>query len=273
MTPKPGEVVLDVSADAYSLNGTVIGKTVADISNNDDDLLIKPLCGELQKIKRLETEEALRTGIPADESKAKIRIDENISYVTFYKFMATTMFNGYDPIQYVIGSNFSEPHVMAVLEDMSSTFSGERVNRFTCRQAKLRLQMAELSEKISHKRKSNDEIWDSRIKDTELLIKCAQKYMDLSLAIRFNGDAFYYQLGLNESGLIDGKKIDTYENIDDVWKIIEDIRLRREFQEKNDRNQILVILERDMPVKNLAPVLKKLEALGYKVNLALQDRW
>ena len=273
MTPKQGEVVLDVSADAYSLNGTVIGKTVADISNNDD-LLIEPLNNELQKIRLAEREEALRTGIPRDEfSKAKIRIDENISYVTFYKFIATTMFNGYDPIQYVIGSNFSEPHVMAVLEDMSSTFSGERVNRFTCRQAKLGLQMAELSEKISHKRKSNDEIWDSRIKDTELLIKCAQKYMDLSLAVRFNGDAFYYQLGLNESGLIDGKKIDTYENLDDVWKIIEDIRLRREFQEKNDRNQILVIFERDMPVKNIAPVLKKLEALGYKVNLALQDRW
>ena len=273
MTPKPGEIVVDVNVNEYSLNGTVIGKTVADISNNDD-LLIEQLNNELQKIRLAEREEALRTGIPRDEfSKAKIRIDENISYVTFYKFMATTMFNGYDPIQYVIGSNFSEPHVMAVLEDMSSTFSGERVNRFTCRQAKLRLQMAELSEKISHKRKSNDEIWDSRIKDTELLIKCAQKYMDLSLAIRFNGDAFYYQLGLNESGLIDGKKIDTYENIDDVWKIIEDIRLRREFQEKNDRNQILVILERDMPVKNLAPVLKKLEALGYKVNLALQDRW
>ena len=97
--------------------------------------------------------------------------------------------------------------------------------------------------------------------------------MDLSLAVRFNRDAFYYQLGLNESGLIDGKKIDTYENIDDVWKIIKDIRFRREFQEKNDRNQILVVFERDMPVKNIAPIVKKLDAFGYKVNLALQDRW
>ena len=273
MTPKQGEVVLDVSADAYSLNGTVIGKTAADISNNDG-LLIKPLNDEFQKIRMVEAKETLRKGIPRDEfSKAKIHIDENISYVIFYKFLSTTMFNGYGPVQYVIGSNFSKPHLLDVPEEMSSTFSGERVNRFTCHQAKIALQMAELSEKTSHKRKSNDEIWDSRIKDTELLIKCAQKYMDLSLAVRFNGDAFYYQLGLNESGLIDGKKIDTYENIDDVWKIIEDIRLRREFQEKNDRNQILVILERDMPVKNLAPVVKKLEAFGYKVNLALQDRW
>ncbi|WP_295860770.1 hypothetical protein [uncultured Fibrobacter sp.] len=269
MTPKPGEIVVDVNVNEYSLNGTVIGKTVADISNNDD-LLIEPLNNELQKIRLAEREEALRTGIPRDEfSKAKIRIDENISYVTFYEFIVTTMVNGYGPVQYVIGSNFSEPHVMDVPEEMSSTFSGERVNRFTCGQAKIGLQMAELSEKTSHKRKSNDEIWDSRIKDTELLIRCAQKYLDLSLAVRFNRDAFYYQLGLNESGLIDGKKIDTYENIDDVWKIIEDIRLRPGMQDKEDRDLIVVVFENDILVKNLAPVVKKLKSFGYKVNLAI----
>ena len=272
MTPKQGEVVLDVQADAYSLNGIVIGKTVADVSNNDD-LLIEPLNNELQKIGLAERNEALRTGIPADAPKAKIHIDENISYVIFYEFIATTMFNGYDPIQYVIGSNFSEPHVMNYPKGMASIASHEGVNRFTCHRAKLGLQMAELSEKISHKRKSNDEIWDSRIKDTELLIECARRFMDLTLTIRSSGDGFSYSLGFNESGLIDGKKIDTYENIDDVWKIIEDIRLRRELQDKEDRNQILVIFERDMPVKNIAPVVKKLDAFGYKVNLALQDRW
>ena len=56
MTPKPGEIVVDVNVNEYSLNGTVIGKTAADISNNDD-LLIEPLNNELQKIIRLETEE------------------------------------------------------------------------------------------------------------------------------------------------------------------------------------------------------------------------
>jgi hypothetical protein len=74
---------------------------------------------------------------------------------------------------------------------------------------------------------------------------------------------------LNESGLIDGAKFYTYENIDDVWKFIEDIRLRRELQDKEDCDQIFVVLERDMMVKNLAPVAKKLKTLGYKIRLYL----
>ena len=35
MTPRQGEIVVDVNVNEYSLNGTVIGKTAADISNND----------------------------------------------------------------------------------------------------------------------------------------------------------------------------------------------------------------------------------------------
>ena len=273
MTPRQGEIVLDVRADAYSLNGTVIGKTVADISNNDD-LLIEPLNNELQKIRLAEREEALRTGVPADEvPKVKIHIDENISYGNFYKVMATIGFSGYVSIQYVVGSNFREPLGINMPERSSSPFSDEPVNRFSCGQAKFQKQIDELLEKTSQKMRSNDEIWDRRIKDTELLIECARRFIDLSLTIRSNGDGFSYVLDLNESGLIDGGKFYTYENIDDVWKFIEDIRVRRELQDKEDRDQIVVVLERDRPVKNLAPVVKKLEALGYKVNLALQDRW
>ena len=65
-----------------------------------------------------------------------------------------------------------------------------------------------------------------------------------------------------------GGGIYTYENIDDVWKLIEDIRLRRELQDKEDRNLIFVVLENNMLVKNLAPVVKKLKIFGYKVNFA-----
>lgn len=271
MTPKPGEIVVDVNVNEYSLNGTVIGKTAADISNND--LLIESLVDKLQKIRMAEAKEALRKGIPADESKARLHIDENLPYGDFYKVLASFGFGGFSSIQYVIGSNFKEPLAMDMPERSKAPFSEEGINPFRCNQARFRRGIDELLEKTSHKENLTVEIMDRRIKDTELLIECARRYINLSLSINSKGEGFSYALGLNETGLIDGKKIDTYENIDDVWKIIEDIRLRREFQEKNDRNQILVIFERDMPVKNIAPVLKKLEALGYKVNLALQDRW
>ena len=272
MTPKPGEIVVDVNVNEYSLNGTVIGKTAADISNNDD-LLIEPLNNELQKIIRLETEEALRKGVPADESKEKLHVDENLPYIGFYKVIATSGFCGYTSIQYVIGSNFKEPLAMDMPERSKAPFSEEGINPFRCNQARFRRGIDELLEKTSHKENLTEEIMDRRIKDTELLIECARKYINLSLSINSKGEGFSYALGLNETGLIDGEKFYTYENLDDVWKIIEDIRLRPGMQDKEDRDLIVVVFENDILVKNLAPVLKKLKSFGYKVNLALQDRW
>ena len=269
MTPKQGGIVIDVNNDEYSMNGTVIGKTATDISNSDD-LLIEPLDNELKEIRRVEQEEALRKGIPADESNAKLHVDENISYDVFYKVIATMGFSGYVSFQYVIGSNFREPLDMNLPERSSLSFSDEGISRYTCQRAKNRRQMDKLSEKTSRKRFLTDEILDRRIKDTELLVKCAQKFIDLSLAIKSNGNGVSYVVSLNESGLIDGAKFYTYENIDDVWKFIEDIRLRRELQDKEDCDQIFVVLERDMMVKNLAPVAKKLKTLGYKVNFAYE---
>lgn len=267
MTPKQGGIVIDVNIDEYSLNGTVIGKTAADISNNED-LLIMPLDNELQEIRRVEQEEALRKGIPADESNARLHIDENLSYDVFYKVIATMGFNGYVSFQYVIGSNFREPLDMNLPERSSLSFSDEGINLFSCRREKRQRQLDELSEKKSHKRIITDEILDRRIKDTELLIKCAQKFIDFRLTIRSNGKGLSYEVSLNESGVIDAEKLYTYENIDDVWKFIEDIRLRRDLQDKEDRNQIIVVLGKDMLVKNLVPVVKKLKIFGYKVYLA-----
>ena len=247
MTPKQGGIVIDVNNDEYSLNGTVIGKTATDISNSDD-LLIEPLDNELKEIRRVEQEEALRKGIPADESNAKFHVDENISYDVFYKVIATMGFSGYVSFQYVIGSNFREPLDMNLPERSSLSFSDEGINRYTCQRAKLRKQ------------------------NTELLKECARKFIELFLAIKPNGNGVSYLVGLNESGLIDGQKIYTYENIDDVWKLIEDIRLRRDLQDKEDRNQIIVVLGKDMLVKNIAPVAKKLKTFGYKVYFAYMSR-
>ena len=275
MTPKQGEVVIDVNTEEYSLNGTVIGKTATDILNNED-LLIMPLDNELQEIRRVEQEEALRKGIPADESNARLHIDENLSYDVFYKVIATMGFSGYVSFQYVIGSNFREPLDMNLPERSSLSFSDEDINPYSCQRAKKRMQMDKLSVMTyqEFKRIITDKILYGRriyrrIKDTELLIGCAQKFIGLFLTIRSNGNGVSYLVGLNESGLIDGEKLYTYENIDDVWKFIEDIRLRRELQDKEDRDQIFVSFKKDVLVKKFAPIVKKLKTYGYKIRLYL----
>ena len=275
MTPKQGEVVIDVNTEEYSLNGIVIGKTAFDIMLNVD-LLIEPLDNELKEIRRVEQEEALRKEISADESNARLHIDENLSYDVFYKVMATIGFNGYVSIQYVIGSNFREPLDMNLPERSLYPFSDEDINPYSCQRAKKRRQMDKLSVMTPQefKRIITDEKFlyrrtNRHIKDTELLVKCAQKFIDFSLTIRSNGDCLSYEVSLNESGLINGEKLYTYENIDDVWKFIEDIRLRRELQDKEDSDQIFVSFKKDVLVKKVAPIVKKLKTYGYKIRLYL----
>ena len=107
MTPKPGEIVIDVNIEEYSLNGNVLGKTVADISNNDN-LLIKSIDSEIKKIRQSKLNEAIKKKQPVEETKAKIHFDDNLSYNEFYKVAATFGFSGITSIQYVIGSNFKE---------------------------------------------------------------------------------------------------------------------------------------------------------------------
>jgi hypothetical protein len=190
--------------------------------------------------------------------------------------MATLGFNGYVSIQYVIGSNFREPLDMNLPERSLYPFSDEDINPYSCQRAKKRRQMDKLSVMTPQefKRIITDEKFlyrrtNRRIKDTELLVKCAQKFIDFSLTIRSNGDCLSYEVSLNESGLIDGEKLYTYENIDDVWKFIEDIRLRRELQDKEDSDQIFVSFKKDVLVKKIAPIVKKLKTYGYKIRLYL----
>lgn len=59
MTPKSGDIVLDVNVEEYSLNGKIIGKTNVDISS-DDNLLIKPLDDELKRIRQNEFNDAVK---------------------------------------------------------------------------------------------------------------------------------------------------------------------------------------------------------------------
>ena len=233
LTPKPGEIVLDVRADVYSLNGKVLGKTSADILNFDD-LLILPIDNELQKIRRIEQEDALKKNIPPDgNSEIRFHIDDNLPYDVFYKVASTSGFNGYTSIQYVIGSNFRELFSWRLPERSQMTVN-ER-----------------------HKR------------DKELQIEHARRYIDLLLTIQSDGDAISYVVFLNETGLTDGRTFHEFMNEDDLWKYIEGIRVRPEFQEKDDRDNVVLVSRKEVLLKNITPVIKKLTGYGYKLRFAI----
>lgn len=257
MTPKPGEIVLDVNLDEYSLNGNVLGKTYADISNNDK-LLIKSLDKELKRIRQNEIKSSKMNIHPSEEFLVKLHFDESLSYDEFYKALATLGFSGFTSIQYVIGSNFKEIHTL---------FLSKRNDE--CRQAKSAGVTRLLKRYSGNTDLSNEDVWEQRIKEKAILIECARKYIDLSLTFETIDNKWVYTVGLNETGLTDGNKLYQFENDTDVYKFIEGVRQRRSLNDKEDRDKILLALRKNVLLKDIAPIIKKLTSYGYRINFAL----
>lgn len=257
MTPKPGEIILDVNVDEYSLNGNVLGKTFADIFNNDN-LLIKSLDKELKRIRRNELKETKENNLSSKELLVKLHFDEDLSFDEFNKVAATFGFSGFTSIQYVIGSNFKEIHTL---------FLSKRNDE--CRQAKSAGVTRLLKRYSGNTDLSNEDVWKQRIKEKAILIECARKYIDLSLTFETIDNKWVYTVGLNETGLTDGNKLYQFENDTDVYKFIEGVRQRRSLNDKEDRDKILLALRKNVLLKDIAPIIKKLTSYGYRINFAL----
>ena len=257
MTPKSGDIVLDVNVEEYSLNGKIIGKTNVDISS-DDNLLIIPLDNELKKIRQNEFSEAIKKGRPSEGSLVKIHLNDNLTYDDFYKVVATFGFSGFTSIQYVIGSNFKEVYTLLLPER----------GKDSCQQAKNAALFRFIKEMNGTLNLSNDEIWEQRIKEKAILIECARKYIDLNLFVNQKEDSISYMVGLNETGLTDGTRMHDFNNETDMWNFIEDIQSRLGLRDKEDRYKIVLVVNNDVLLKKITPIIKKLTAYGYKINFA-----
>ena len=280
MTPSPNEPIVDVNIDDYSVNGKVIGKTKTDFLDIDD-LLILPLDSELKKIITVEAENALKNNQPYDfeASTAKLHVDENLSYGDFYKTIATMHFAGYSNIKYAIGTNFKEIYDLKLPTRSRPCL---HVNPFYI-PPPLRYKYMRNRQKLSL-----DEILARlKIKDAYKLfcfVDYFKDYNSLALMLSFfreNGN-IVYAISLNDAALketpsFDGFTFYSFNNLADLWKFIADIRSKENFQ--NDSNdvkcsvakcssdllgkQASLIFENDELVKDIAPLIKGLNAYGY----------
>ena len=284
MTPKPDEPVLDVNVDEYSLNGMVLGKTATDISAIDS-LLIEPLYKELQKTREHEQIEVLKIHQSADlAGKIKLHVDENLSYGDFYKSFVSIFWGGYSVFNIVIGSNykdFFQLDIPIVDYDLCGFFIGEMKElRYKYLRNRQKLSIGEILDKYTR---------DKYISDEEIKKECYEKYSSLDLLLSYyrKGDGNAYVVSLNEtffneSRPFDGFNFYTFDNEADLWKFIEDIRSRVESQNK-EQNKVLKLLvdtlvgpnnislafEKDIPMKDIAPIIKKLNGYGYRINFSV----
>ena len=285
MTPKPDEPVLDVNVDEYSLNGKVLGKTATDISAFDD-VYDNTLHNELREIRAKDQENALKNGQDASCCiNAKLHVDENLSYGDFYKSLVSMILAGYDVISYVIGSNYKDVfHFSSIHCD--PMFS-------SCGFFLFNLRWYRLKNLRNRQKLSIGEILDMHTKDEKIEKECYEKYSSLDLLLSYypKGDGNAYVVSLNEtffnnSRPFDGFNFYTFDNETDLWKFIENIRSRVGSQDKHkEQNKVLKLLvdilagpnnialafEKDIPMKDIAPIIKKLSGYGYRINFSVLD--
>ncbi len=287
MTPGPNEPVVDVNVDEYSLNGTVLGKTATDISAIDS-LLIEPLYKEVCEVHAKYLEEALGT----QETillKAKLHVDENLSYGDFYKSLVSMIYAGYDEISYVIGSNYKDVFHFSFIGNSNPMFESCAI--LLSRMKWYRLEYLRNRQKLSIGEILDKYTRDKYIPDEKIEKECYEKYSSLDLLLSYypKGDGNAYVVSLNEiffnnSRPFDGFNFYTFDNEADLWKFIENIRSRVESQDKHkEQNKVLKLLvdilagpnnialafEKDIPMKDIAPIIKKLNGYGYRINFSV----
>jgi hypothetical protein len=281
MTPKPDEPVLDVNVDEYSLNGMVLGKTAIDISAIDD-VYDNPLHKEACELRAKAQEKALRNNQPGDGFvSVTLHVDENLLYGDFYKSLFSMRSCGYWVFKIAIGSNYKDAFQLSL----------STPNYMWC--GLVRLSMKALRYKYLRNRQklSLEEMLYKDVEKRKDQIECVKDYSSLDLLLSYypKGDGNAYVVSLNEiffnnSRPFDGFNFYTFDNEADLWKFIENIRSRVESQDKHkEQNKVLKLLvdilagpnnialafEKDIPMKDIAPIIKKLNGYGYRINFSV----
>ena len=277
---KEGEILLDVNTEEYSLNGTVLGKTATDISVIDD-VIDKPLYKELCDAKAKYLEYVIRNGLPVYDL-AKLHVDDNLSYVDFYKALSSMYFCGYSDFNIAIGTNYKDVFQLSIptTDYMWCGLVIQRMKglRYKYLRNRQKLTLAEMSE--------------IDVKDRE----CVEDYEGLDLLLSFyrKDDGIAYVVSLNEAYFNKGSRFDgynfyTFNNDADLWKFIEDVRLRvnrlteKKPETKQDRalrllvdavngpNKVMLAFQKDVLMKDIAPIVKKLNTYGYRLAFSIVD--
>ena len=254
MTPKQGEVVLDVTTDIYSLNGKVLGKTATDFS--DDDVLVDSFDIELKKMREnlgievlqmltAENDPVKRTQILNDYPVAKIHYDSNVPYDVFYKSYMTVLFN-FDSYQLAFGSDYKE--ICRLHEPHERTWL---LYSFWCEQ----LNNAKFSDVLFGTNRFPEMLANLDIGGDDSQW-CAAL---LSLALGKKDGNLVYVVSSNETGRPDGFRIDVFKKEECVWEFIE---------EKTGYSHLTLRVQNDILVKDFAPIIQKINSYGYQIKFA-----
>lgn len=249
MTPTKDVVVIDVNSREYFINGKKAGESVKDFLQNGD-WKVQPILDFFSQFKQDRSR-------PLDEKEVHVHIAGNCTFNAFGKVMTTLNFEPLvGKVLYVIDKDFSSP-----IPAINPNYDSEVQRCRNVSQGIIKVGHMITSEKGL----TDDEILQKRLKEKQQEADCAENFMMINLILNLYDKTSPFIVTLNELGFLGGKKTYNIASEDEFWKFIDEIRSRESLQNKKDRDQILVVVNREAPVASSSHILRKLNKYGYEM--------
>ena len=249
MTPTKDVVVIDVNSREYFINGKKAGESVKDFLQNGD-WKVQPILDFFSQFKQDRSR-------PLDEKEVHVHIAGNCTFNAFGKVMTTLNFEPLvGKVLYVIDKDFGSP-----IPAINPNYDSEVQRCRNVSQGIIKVGHMITSEKGL----TDDEILQKRLKEKQQEADCAENFMMINLILNLYDKTSPFIVTLNELGFLGGKKTYNIASEDEFWKFIDEIRSRESLQNKKDRDQILVVVNREAPVASSSHILRKLNKYGYEM--------
>lgn len=249
MTPTKDVVVIDVNSREYFINGKKAGESVKDFLQNGD-WKVQPILDFFSQFKQDRSR-------PLDEKEVHVHIAGNCTFNAFGKVMTTLNFEPLvGKVLYVIDKDFGSP-----IPAINPNYDSEVQRCRNVSQGIIKVGHMITSEKGL----TDDEILQKRLKEKQQEADCAENFMMINLILNLYDKTSPFIVTLNELGFLGGKKTYNIASEDEFWKFIDEIRSRESLQNKKDRDQILVVVNREAPVASSSHILRKLNEYGYEM--------
>lgn len=250
MTPSENVVVIDVNSREYFINGKKVGDSVKDFLQNGD-WKVQPILDFFNQFKQDRSR-------PLDEKEVHVHVAGNCTFNAFGKVLTTLNFEPVvGKVLYVIDKDYATP-IRAINPAMDSEVQ-------TCRNATKDNIIKVSHMPIGEKGLTDEEILAKRLREKQLEAECAEDFMMISVIVNLYDKTSPFVVSLNELGFLGGKRMYNIASEEEFWKFIDEIRSRESLQDKKDRDQIMVIVNREEPVANSNHVLRKLHEYGYEI--------
>ena len=249
MTPSEDVVVIDVNSREYFINGQKAGDSFKDFLQNGD-WRVQPILDFFSQFKKDRSK-------PLDEKEVHVHVAGNCTFNAFGKVMTTLNFEPLvGKVLYVIDKDFGSP-----IPAINPNYDSE-VQR--CRNVSQNvIKVAHMI--TSEKGLTDDEILQKRLKEKQQEADCAENFMMIYLMLNLYDKTSPFIVTLNELGFLGGKRTYNIGSEKEFWEFIEEIRSRESLQDKKDRDQILVVVNREAPVASSSHILRKLSEYGYEI--------